>query len=149
MGDNGMIQAGLLAELRKRTKRPSALITDPRESLFPPAETGADGMATETACTAAAAPTSEARDRITLNNPNKRINDLSIRFSPSFGLQAGSVKDDRCLVISRPLAQKTCHSNFRFHAPVSTGDPITIWQSIFAGRLALVSLRRETLNLRA
>jgi len=106
-------------------------------------------MDTETACTAAAAPTSEARDRITLNNPNKRINDLSIRFSPSFGLQAGSVKDDRCLAISRPLAQKTCHSNFRFQAPVSTGDPITIWQSIFDVRLALVSLRRETLNLRA
>jgi hypothetical protein len=38
-----------VAELRKRTKRPSALITDPAESLFPPLTAGIEGSAIDTA----------------------------------------------------------------------------------------------------
>src|SRR6266576_3015680 len=47
--------ARLLAELRKRTKRPSALMIDPEESLFPPPAGGIEGLATDTACTAESA----------------------------------------------------------------------------------------------
>src|SRR5438477_9548603 len=45
----------LLAELRKRTKWPSALMTDPEESLFPPLASGIKGLARDTACTAESA----------------------------------------------------------------------------------------------
>src|SRR5213592_2351274 len=45
----------LLAELRKRTKRPSALMSDPEESLFPPSVAGIEGLASDTACTAESA----------------------------------------------------------------------------------------------
>src|SRR5881296_1604777 len=41
----------LLAELRKSTNRPSALMTEPRESLFPPPFGGIEGLASDTACT--------------------------------------------------------------------------------------------------
>src|SRR5436190_664158 len=41
----------LLAELRKRTKRPSALMTEAEESLFPPPAGGIEGSASDTACT--------------------------------------------------------------------------------------------------
>src|SRR5438876_11484822 len=53
----------LLAELRKRTKRPSALMTDPEESLFPPAASGIEGSASDTACTAESATPSIADAR--------------------------------------------------------------------------------------
>src|SRR6266516_2173041 len=45
----------LLAELRKRTKRPSARMTDPEESLFPPPTAGIEGLASDAACTAESA----------------------------------------------------------------------------------------------
>ena len=63
----------LLAELRKRTKRPSALMVDPLESLFPLAGARSVGFASETACTAESAWPSTAAVRtqlsITARNP--------------------------------------------------------------------------------
>src|SRR5438093_7110223 len=59
----------LLAELRKRMKRPSALITEALESLFAPATGGREGLAAETACTAPAMLVCGALTRIQLNNP--------------------------------------------------------------------------------
>ena len=68
----------LLAELRKRTKRPSALMTDALESLFPPATAGKEGLTTETASTAADLLDLAALTRIKPNNPrtNQRVSDL-------------------------------------------------------------------------
>ena len=75
----------LLAELRKRTKRPSELMTDPEESLFPPAATGSEESASEIAWTVDAAWISMVAAHARPSNPAMNRNNDKLFTLPSLG----------------------------------------------------------------
>src|SRR6266542_1177622 len=132
----------LLAELRKRTNRPSALITDPEESLFPPTAAGIEGLASDTACTAESARpfVADARTQPRIAHQKTLVCDCCIvaSFCPLASLRSEFIHLDKLVLFESPFWRKNHATNLRRHTSLTIAENLSSYGRLAEGGARLV-----------